>query len=308
MERSHAAESEAAAGERRALSAGAAMPQRETAAEILAGRFDRRFAGGFAWYVNRLFRKRFHAVRLLASDREAFAAADGVEVPAVVAINHPGWWDPLVAFFLSRQLMPQRSTAAPMDSVQLRRFGFFRRIGVFGIDPDDPSSAAAMATYVGELFATDPSTALWITPQGRFTDVREALRIRPGAAQVAARAAARPAGVQVLVAAIEYGFWQDQRPEVFVAAARVAPPLAAGATRGSSVPATAATTADWHRAIAATLADTSARLAAAVIARDPAPFESLSGGDVARINPIYDLWLRLRGRQGKIEAHRRGSS
>ena len=49
------------------------------------------------------------------------------------------------------------------------------------------------------------------------------------------------------------------------------------------------------------------RLASAAIARDPDAFELVAGG-AARINPVMDVWLRLRGKQGGIRASRRDPS
>ncbi len=258
----------------------------------LPDRFSPRFAKGFAWYVPRLLRRHFHAVRLLSGDARHFEAARDHGGPVLIAMTHPGWWDPIVAFWLWSRWLGDRSPIAPMEAEQLRRFGFFRRLGIFGIDPDAPDALRRTAGHIARRFAEDRRRVLWITPQGRFTDARDDAPLRPGAAAIAASTE----GALVIALAVEYAFWQDQRPEVFLAAAQVEPPEGAGFRR---------TTPGWHRALTAALRGVRARLAESVVARNPDAFEALLGGDAARINPLYDLWLRLRGRGGAIAARRR---
>ncbi len=259
-----------------------------------------RFARVFGWYVWRLLARDFASVRAVPGALDALREAQSSPGPAIVVMTHASWWDPLVGFHLHRVTMPVgpgaalRAGLAPMDTVQLRRFNFFRRVGVFGIDPEAGGSAEAMLEYVTGEFARAPRTTLWITAQGRFTDPREPIRLRPGAAAIAARVP----GVRVVVLAIEYAFWQERKPEVFVTARGVAAPPSVS-------------TASWLRAMNDGLKEAASDLAGRVRARDPAGFERLllgrrgaaAGG---RINPVFDFWQRLRGRGGSIAAHRPG--
>jgi 1-acyl-sn-glycerol-3-phosphate acyltransferase len=235
---------------------------------------------------------------MLRSDLPALGSLDLHPGPAIVLMNHPAWWDPLVGMVLADRFTPGRTPCAPMDVAQLRRFGFFRRLGLFGIDPQDPRSAGAMREHVLGLFRVQSRPTLWITPQGRFTDVREPIRCRTGSALIAA-SCERPA---VIAVAIEYAFWQDQRPEILITAERVAPALVP-APEGSAMQRSSHRQAmHWHRAMEEAMATAAGRLSRAVIARDPALFCPLLGGASGRINPVYDLWLRLRGRHGAIAA------
>jgi len=257
---------------------------------ILPGRFSPRFARAFTWYARRLVASRFHAVRLLAGDASALTSLADGQVPAIVVMNHASWWDPLLAVVLADRFLPGRSACAPMDVQQLRRFGFFRRLGLFGIDPDDPRGAGPLVDYVVDRFRHAPGETLWITPQGRFTDVREPIRIRAGAAMVAARTPA----VEVTAVAVEYGFWQDARPEIFIGARRVQPEIEPESdVRRAAVA--------WQRAMQEALSDAAARLARAVIDRREEAFTTLLGGGATRVNPVYDLWRRIRGAHGAIE-------
>lgn len=251
----------------------------------------RGFARVFAWYSRRLLRSRFHRVRITPQGRALLRGLDDDSGPLIICCTHASWWDPLVGLVLQRELLPSRAAFSPMDADQLRRFAFFRKVGLFGIDPDDPASLAAMISYAKELAAAHPRLTLALTPQGRFADPREMVRIRPGAAALAARLDSP----RVACVAIEYAFWQDQRPEVFVHAVEV---------RAAS-----RSTASWHRAIASGMQAAADDLARAVVAREPSGFEILLGavaGRATAANPVYALWLALRGRSGEIESRRAG--
>ncbi|MAH65516.1 MAG: hypothetical protein CMJ27_03875 [Phycisphaerae bacterium] len=255
--------------------------------EIRSPRFRRFFAG----YAGRLISKRFHGVRLLHGSREVLDSLASPQTPVIAMFTHASWWEPLVGLMLWNRFLADRDIFLPMERDQLRRFRFFRRLGAFGIDPDDPTSLELMRDHVLRRFADRPSSLLGLTPQGRFTDPRAPIRLRPGAAAIAA---AVPNPPTVVTVAVEYVFWQDARPEMLVAVEACDPPAVG-------------TTAGWHRRMSAAFAATSERLASAAIARDPDAFELVAGG-AARINPVMDAWLRLRGRQGGIGATRRDPS
>lgn len=255
---------------------------------LIPHRRDDRFVALFAWYSRRLVRREFNALRLEATSADALLALNQSPRPLLVAMNHSSWWDPLVGLLLARAFLPNRSPIAPMDRAQLARFQFMRRLGLFGIDPDDPASLPVLIRCVADHFATAPSPTVWITPQGEFSDPRNPVRLRPGAAAIAARTEAP--GCDVLSIAVEYAFWQHKRPEIFVRAQAVTPD-------GPS-------TTDWHRAIQSTMQSNADALAALVSTRDPSPFVSLLGDAAPATNPVYDLWLRLRGRSGKLTTGR----
>jgi hypothetical protein len=176
-----------------------------------------------------------------------------------------------------------------MDIEQLRKFGFFRRLGLFGVDPSDTRSFPAMCEYVLARFGSETRPTLWITPQGTFADVREPVRMRPGAAAIAARAK----NVRVLSVTLEYAFWLDQRPEIFV--------------RASGVPAPASpSTPHWHSAMESAMNANAGELSRLVIARDANAFTPLLGGaSSANIHPVYDWWLRLRGKDAALRDRQR---
>lgn len=245
-----------------------------------------RVARVFAAMVARKMRGAFHTVRLARGSRAVLAGVDGGARPALVVLNHASWWDPILALVVARGFFPSRAPYGPMDRDELARFGILKKVGIFGIDPDDSASLEAMRAYLVELAAREPRFALVLTPQGHFADVRDEVVPRPGAAAMAATLAPDRA----VSIAIEYGFWVDQKPEIFVRAASI--DCASGGTLA------------WQRRITAAMRENQAALATLVRARDAAAFEPLAGAFAPRgtgTNPVYDLWLRMTGRRGTTE-------
>ncbi len=159
----------------------------------------------FTRHVKRFYLARnFHAVRLSTSGKPG-PVPDG---PLIVVLNHPSWWDPLVALVLA-ELFPDRAHYAPMDADALRRYRIFQRLGMFGIEPATMRGAREFLRTSRSILA-QPRTALWITAQGRFADARERPpRIQPGVAHLASRLDQ----AVILPLALEYPFWDERRPE-----------------------------------------------------------------------------------------------
>src|ERR671912_485639 len=68
---------------------------------------------------------------------------------------------------------------APLGAAMLRKYRFFSRLGFFGVD-QTPRGAAAFLRTAGAI-CRGPNTAVWVTAEGEFSDVRRRpLRLRPG--------------------------------------------------------------------------------------------------------------------------------
>ncbi|MBJ93700.1 MAG: acyltransferase [Rickettsiales bacterium] len=218
--------------------------------------------------------RRFAGVRLLRAGARP-QLSDG---PVLVVMNHPSWWDPLFGSLLSDVL--GRCDFAPMDAAQLERYGFFKRLGFFGIQRDSHVRLADFLRTVDRLLQV-PEVALWITAQGRFSDVRQRpARLEGGVGHVARRMKSG----SVLPLAIEYGFWDESKPEAFAAFGE---PLA--------VEAKGHTARQWTELVEHALEQTQDHLAAAVQARDAERFETMLSGRVG-VGGIYDLQRALRAR------------
>ncbi|MFO0894456.1 MAG: hypothetical protein U0574_05800 [Phycisphaerales bacterium] len=255
--------------------------------QLIPGCFSPRVARGFTWLTRRMLRKSFNALRLERGSRPVLHALAAAPGPVILALSHASWWDPLVVVALRRDFFPGRRNMSPMDAVELRRFSILRRIGIFGLDPEAPESMGAFRAYVAAEWAAHPTSVLALTPQGRFADPREPVRLRPGAALVAA---ATP-GVQAFALAIEYVFWADRAPELLTRVRRVTP--RDGSRRA------------WSDAFLETMEENRLGLAALAAARDPGAFETLLGREAGGTHWAYDLWLRLTGRGRRIDASRR---
>ncbi len=260
-------------------------------APLLPDQFSPRIATVFTWYVTRkLIPGTFHAARIVTDGLDLARAANAWDHPLLITMNHQSWWDPMIGLALASELWPARRAIAPMDATQLIKFPILRKIGIFGIHPDDPASMNAMGEFVAQRFSELSKPTLLLTPQGQFADLRAPLVIRPGTAALAARFST----CRVLSVSIEYTFWLDQKPEVLIRIQEVPRPEPTSTT-------------SWRRAITQTMEANAAALAALVIARDPAPFTTLIGGSSSGTNPFYNLWNRLRGRSTSLTTDHRTS-
>lgn len=194
--------------------------------------------------------------------------------PLVVVSNHPGWWDPAVCMVLAPRLFPGRNHFAPIDAAMLERYGFFRRLGFFGVHEGRTGAAGFLRT--AEAVLGEPDRVLWVTAQGRFSDPRERpLGLRPGVAHLMARMP----GAVALPLALEYPFWSERRPEAL--ALLGAPMSGSGSTQ------------EWAGRLEAGLTEACDRLARLAQARDPAAFESVLAGRVG-VGGAYGIWQRGR--------------
>lgn len=247
--------------------------------------------GLFRRYNRGYLRRHFHALRLSRAGRPPLAALAGK--PLVVYLNHPSWWDPLVALFLAAELFGDRRSYGPIEAEAVERYGFFRRLGFFGVDRRSTAGARRFletATAVLER----PDTALWITPEGRFTDPRERpVRLETGLAHLARRL---DRGV-FLPLALELPFWDERTPEVLM---RFGAPLPAAGLEGRVD--------EIDTALAAGLEAAQDGLARESRARQQEDFEVLLPGR-AGVGGVYDLWrslaARLRGEHFLREHGRR---
>lgn len=110
--------------------------------------------------------------------------------------------------FLADCCFPGREFYAPMDAAALPRYRILERLGIFGIGLHSPGGAARFLD-LAERILQRPNTSLWLTPEGRFSDVRETPTLQPGLGHLVGRL---QHGLVVPVA-VEYTFWQERLPE-----------------------------------------------------------------------------------------------
>lgn len=239
----------------------------------------------FAAYTHGYMGKHFHSLRVL---KDALPPALCAR-PMVFYLNHAAWWDPLVCLLLARHFLPKRSSFAPIDSTMLARYGIFRKLGFFGIEPRSANGARTFLRTAHAVLASS-GNALWLTPQGRFMDARERpLRFEEGLGKLATR---EPEAAFVPLA-IEYSFWTEPRPEILVAFGE---PIVPGRTTASA--------SDWTRELSGALERAQDELAARSCKREAAAWQTLLRGKRG-IGVFYDVWrqlcARLRGRSHEPE-------
>ncbi len=193
----------------------------------------------------------------------------------------------MVQVLLAAELMPERRHYAPMDAKALERYGIFKKIGVFGVEMKTPRGAAQfLRTGTGVV---DGGGVLWVTPQGRFADVRERpLEFKPGLAALAARV---KGGCTLLPLAIEYPFWDERLPETLL-------------HFGQSVTVRGETAQEIEERMKGALLIALEELRGFAVARDAANFTVLREGRVGT-GGVYQLgqrvWARVRGRRYQAE-------
>jgi 1-acyl-sn-glycerol-3-phosphate acyltransferase len=231
----------------------------------------------FAAYARRYVGKHFHAIRIL---KHRMPPIDSTR-PLVIFLNHPAWWDPLICLLLARQCFPGRTAYAPIDAEMLQRYGFFKRLGFFGIEQRSTRGALKLVRTSRAILATS-GNALWLTPQGRFGDVRERpSRFESGLGAIAVR---QPDAAFVPLV-LEYPFWSEPRPEVLAA---FGTPIVPGDTRQGDAD-------DWTNIFAAEMDTLLDEVSAFSCRRDPQEWAILNHGR-SGVGLIYDTWQRLRAR------------
>jgi 1-acyl-sn-glycerol-3-phosphate acyltransferase len=238
---------------------------------------------GFLGYIERALRGNFHAVRMAQGGHAPLVSHN---TPLVVYLNHASWWDPLVMMWLGARCYPGRPQFGPIDAAQLERYGFFKYLGVFGVEKGTVSGARTFLRTSRALL-TQPGAMLWLTPQGRFADVRE----RPvNFATGLAHLAVREPDAMFVPLAIEYGFGQERYPEVIL---RFGPAIS-GRSLGAN-------SAEVQASLEVGLESIQDALAAAACNREGTLFETLLQGR-GGVSVPYDLWRRFKAMWNKEKA------
>ncbi|HMT12040.1 MAG TPA: lysophospholipid acyltransferase family protein, partial [Ignavibacteria bacterium] len=162
----------------------------------------------FAFYHKRLLKKHFYRIHLNGRDN---LTTLGMDTPVILAANHSNWWDGFIAYYLTNRLM-KCDDFLMMDIEQLRKYKFFRYVGVFSVDRKNPAEAMRSINYAADLIK-NTNRCLWIFPQGEMTPQdKRPLVLYSGISKIAERAGK----VKIIPAAFRYEFLMEQRPEVFI--------------------------------------------------------------------------------------------
>lgn len=177
---------------------------------MIKARKSKVFGAVFRRYNRFMLRRHFFKIHL--SGLEHIAELNRSE-PMIFFGNHCSWWDGLIEYFLSTEVLDV-DCFLMMEEKQMKRYRFFRKIGAFSVNRDSPREAVASMRYAAGLF-NRPNRVLWIYPQGKIlpADVRP-LGFYSGIGriiQMTGRA------VQTVPFVRRYELLMEQRPEVFIA-------------------------------------------------------------------------------------------
>ncbi len=232
----------------------------------------------FTWYSRRYVRRHFHSVRV---SRSGLPPAS--KLPLVIYSNHASWWDALVCLVLKAEFFPDRTAFAPIDAAMLERYKMFRRLGFFGVE-QRTRRGAIQFLRTAETILQSPRHLLAVTPQGRFSDVREhPVHFEAGLGHLAARVQ-RALFVPCVV---EYVFWEERLPEILVRFGESAE------VRREHV--AAFEPAYWTKLFEEKLGAAQEALAAESQRRDPGDFQRILRGGAGQ-GGIYDWWRGFRAK------------
>jgi 1-acyl-sn-glycerol-3-phosphate acyltransferase len=227
----------------------------------------------FSAVMRRRMRQHFHAVRIARAGLPRLPEGRA----AIIYSNHPSWWDPALFIVLATTYFPGRPGYGPMDATALARYGFMRRIGIFGVEPDTRRGAADFLR-AGTAILSNPDAMFWVTAEGAFADARRRpVRLRAGTAHLLAKRD----DIVAVPLAIEYPFWTERLPE---ALCRFGQPIHGGECRSVT---------EARDRLENELASAMDALAADAMARDPGRFETVLRGR-SGVGGIYDVFRRLR--------------
>lgn len=235
------------------------------------------FQEGFHRFLRPFLRRHFHAIAIDRSSLDPLPVGD--QVPLLVYANHPSWWDPLVAHFLNRAVFPTRQFYAPIDASSLQHYAVMRKLGFYGVQLGTVGGAGAFLKK-SLAIAQAGRTALWITPEGRFTDSRDhEPELMPGLAHLSLRLTHG----HLIPLALEYVFWDDRLPNCLM---RFGDPIRVTDLASCSKP-------ECQRLLKQRLRQTQVDLAKLSTQRSSAPFVNLLAGKRGA-GGFYDWARRLR--------------
>ncbi len=220
------------------------------------------FLNGFHRFLRPYLNRHFHSI---AIDRESMSGLQAIENrPVIVYANHPSWWDPLIAHFLHRKLFGDRDFFAPIDDDALQQYRVFEKLGFYGVSA---TSASGVSSFLKKSawILEHPDAAIWMTPEGRFADVRDRdAELMPGLAHLCSRCD----DIAAIPLALEYVFWDDRLPVCLVS---LGTPLLTREHADWTKP-------QWSTRLSAGLRDAQDALSQLSIARQSSPLENLLAG------------------------------
>lgn len=190
---------------------------------MIPAKKNKLIGGLFKVYHQRLLKKHFY--RIHSEGMENIEHADSSK-PVIMFANHSNWWDGFIAYYLTNRVM-KKDDYLMMDIEQMKKYSFFKYIGVFSVDRSHPQEAVRSVNYAAELIKNS-GRYLWIFPQGEMLPQdKRPLKFFSGISKIAEKAGS----VNLVPVCFRYEFLMEQRPEVFISIGK--PVLSEGAPDNS---------------------------------------------------------------------------
>jgi hypothetical protein len=212
-----------------------------------------------------------------------------LDVPIVVFANHPSWWDPIAAMLIRKRYLANRIFYAPIDADALQNYRIMAQLGFYGLRMDSLAGSSDFLTTTQAILESN-NAALFITPEGRFCDVRDTTQtLMPGLSHLTSKVSR----IAFVPLSFEYGFWDESRPQIF---AKLGTTIHCHDRKHDDM---ALSKADWGELLTSRLRRTQSQLAWSVMARDPKAFTYLIESRPRRLG-WYDYFRSWSARlQGK---------
>lgn len=176
--------------------------------------FHRRF---FTWYFRRHARKLLAQIRMRGGEKVAdWNRERGPGRPLLIIANHSSWWDAVMPILLSLDKY-NHDAYGIMEERQLRRYGFFRKLGMFSIDRENFRSAKRSLDYAAELLR-ETDRVLWLFPQGEIVpNDRRPIHCYSGTAHLIQRIGT----CAIVPVAFRYELLREERPIALVSVGEI---------------------------------------------------------------------------------------
>lgn len=170
---------------------------------MIKAKKSRVFEKGFAIYLLPLLRRSFS--HLLGRNVREIP-----ERPVIFIANHSSWWDGLLFFFLNHTVW-KHDIHMMMHEKNLEKFKFFRYLGAFSIEKQNPKDIIRSLQYAETLLTEGKSVVLF--PQGdEFHQEVRPLAFSTGIGYLVEKHPKVP----VIPIAFYYSFRHEQKPEVWI--------------------------------------------------------------------------------------------
>lgn len=129
----------------------------------------------FRRYLNHLIKRNFNSLRLTGE----LPKYDN-NLPILIAPNHSSWWDGFFVYLLNDLFFYKKFYLMMLEN-QLSKYMYFRKLGAFSIDQNNPKKILESIHYSAEILKSKNNPMLVIYPQGKIEPAwKENIKINQG--------------------------------------------------------------------------------------------------------------------------------